>query len=211
MNAPLRLASCAAGLMMLAGCASSLTESQCLAGDWQTVGYRDGSLGYASTRLLEHQDACVKHGVVPDRAQYMIGWQDGVVAFCTPENGFVQGEGGAGYVRVCPVELETQFLGAYKDGRTLYLAASEVDRLAALLDQKTHELAHVDESLVTLATRIAVETDVPAATRIGWVHESTELARSRGRLEGEIESIGIELAVQQERLTGLREQLAYRY
>ena len=57
-------------LFALAGCSSnSVSESQCIAGDWQTIGYRDGANGNRSTQLLAHQDACVKHGVIPDRAE----------------------------------------------------------------------------------------------------------------------------------------------
>src|SRR5262245_23461795 len=146
----------AAGLLALAGCASTtLSESQCRAGDWQTVGYRDGADGYASTRLLDHQDACVKRGIVPDRALYMAGWHAGVVAFCTPETGFSQGEQGAGYGRICPVELEPPFLDAYKDGRSLYLASSEVERLSDLLDSKNAELTSVNERLVSIVSEIA--------------------------------------------------------
>jgi hypothetical protein len=36
---------------LLAGCAT-LSESQCAANDWQTVGYCDGASGQDSSRLL---------------------------------------------------------------------------------------------------------------------------------------------------------------
>lgn len=201
----------AASLLAAAGCASTLSESQCRAGDWQTIGYRDGANGYASTRLLEHQDACVKRGVLPNRELYMAGWREGVVAFCTPENGFSQGEHGAGYGRICPAELEPSFLDAYKDGRSLYLAGAEVDRLADLLASKNSELESVKARLVTIVSEIALAKGATAQERIALVNESTTLAHTRGRLEGEIESIGVELAVQRQRLASLEQELAYRY
>jgi len=198
-------------VVVLAGCASTLSESQCRAGDWQTIGYRDGADGYASTRLLDHQDACVKRGVTPDRALYMAGWREGVVAYCTPGNGFSEGEHGSGYDRICPPELEPGFLDAYKDGRSLYLAGAEVERLADLLDGKTAELTSVNERLVTVVSQIALDANATAQERVALVNESTTLAHARGRLEGEIESIGVELTVQRQRLAALEQELAYRY
>ena len=48
-------------IALLSGCAT-LSESQCAANDWQTVGYSDGARGQDSSRLLNHQNACMKHG-----------------------------------------------------------------------------------------------------------------------------------------------------
>ena len=58
--------------IVLSGCGggASVSQNQCAAGDWQTLGYRDGVRGYRSTELLAHQDACGKHGVIPDRHGY---------------------------------------------------------------------------------------------------------------------------------------------
>ena len=66
--------------LLLVGCAgrTTVSENQCTAGDWQTLGYRDGVNGHRSSRLLQHQDACVRHGIVPDRAGYMVGWEEGI-------------------------------------------------------------------------------------------------------------------------------------
>ena len=82
-------------IALLAGCAT-LSESQCAANDWQTVGYSDGVSGQDSSRLLKHQNACMKHGVTPDRMAYLVGWEEGVVRYCTPDNGFQQGQRGSG-------------------------------------------------------------------------------------------------------------------
>ena len=120
----------AALLFTLAGCSSnSVSESQCLAGDWQTIGYRDGANGYRSTQLLNHQNACVKHGVIPDRASYMAGWEQGVREYCEANNGYDVGERGEGYDNVCPDDMRDAFLAAYHSGRELYLARSEVSDL----------------------------------------------------------------------------------
>ena len=60
-------------LALLGGCASggSVSENQCIASDWQTLGYRDGVAGYRSSRLLKHQDACVQCRLGTRRARIL--------------------------------------------------------------------------------------------------------------------------------------------
>jgi hypothetical protein len=201
-----------AGFLVLVGCARSLTESQCVAGDWETVGYRDGSRGLpAAQQLLEHQNACVRHGVVPDRSNYLFGWEQGIFRFCTPENGFARGERGADYPRVCPVEQEAGFQSAYRDGRSLYLARSELRRLQQLFDSRSADLERADEALTEIAIRIATDDEATAAERVGWVNESIKLTRSRVHLESEIAALAEDIAVQRVLLDELHDDVAYRY
>ena len=59
----LKLVPAVAVLLTVAGCSGnpSVTESQCIAGDWQTVGYRDGVNGLRSTQLLQHQEFLIPY------------------------------------------------------------------------------------------------------------------------------------------------------
>jgi hypothetical protein len=197
-------------VLVLGGCARSLTESQCVAGDWETVGYRDGSRGLAASHLLEHQNACVRHGIVPVRSDYLYGWEQGIARFCTPENGFARGERGTAYPQVCPHDLEPAFQGAYREGRSLYHARAELLRLEQLHAARAAELTHIDDTLVALALRIAIDTDATAADRIDWVQESVKLARSRVHVEAEIDRLAIEVAMQRAHVDGLQQALAFR-
>ncbi|MFU8817946.1 MAG: DUF2799 domain-containing protein [Pseudomonadales bacterium] len=94
-----------AALFTLSGC-SSMSKSQCLGYDWQTVGHRDGLAGAKPAALLRYQDACTKHGVTPDRAAYLDGWNEGIVQYCDPGNAFSVGARGAGYGNVCPAAMQ---------------------------------------------------------------------------------------------------------
>jgi hypothetical protein len=200
------------GLAVLAGCArTSLTESQCVAGDWETVGYRDGSRGLPQSHLLEHQNACGRHGVVPERERYLEGWQDGVTRFCTPTNGFARGERGADYPHVCPSALEAAFESAYRDGRTLYLARSELARLERLHAARLAELDDVDEALTETALRIATDREASAEERAAWIAESMRLTRSRVHLETEIEAIAADVVAQRLHVDALQHELAFRF
>lgn len=128
------------GAMALQACAT-MSKDQCLAGDWGGQGFRDGDAGRTRDRLEEHAKACAKHGVLPDEVAYLSGREDGLSRYCTWERGFEEGRRGNGYARVCPVASEAEFLPAYGDGRSLYVAEqdasnadSEADRLDSRLD-----------------------------------------------------------------------------
>ena len=194
-------------LMGLSGCAS-LSESQCLANDWQTVGYSDGLKGKQSSALLKHQNACVKHGVVPDRDSYLVGWHNGIEQYCQPTNGFAAGERGAGYGNVCPEHLQSAFFDAYTEGRQLYLARAEIKNLERLIHQKEHHLTKVKDDLVDAET-LLIEGDLTSRERREVLEDTKALAQEQGQLETEIEDLKIEAAVKSDRLASLRHSLAY--
>jgi hypothetical protein len=185
----------------------SVSESQCAAGDWQTIGYRDGTVGYRSTRLLAHQDACVPHGVIPDRESYMAGWQQGVIEFCEPNNGFAVGRNGQRYDNVCPGEQRDAFLEAYKQGRTLFLAKAEVLDLERRLHAKRLRLESVKQEIVTSATAQLNPLLTPAQ-RVELVAQAARLNDERSLLETEIPRLESELALKAEEFEALDQSMA---
>jgi len=204
----LRLAVFAAALAVT-GCASkTLSESQCMANDWYTVGYSDGSRGFDQSRLLQHADACVAHGIVPDRAQYGAGWRDGIDQYCTPESAFDLGRSGATYRRICPANLEDAFHAAFTNGHTLYVAESEVASLESAIDQRS---ARIDELQTELRQSVdGLVAPGTATTDRLWLLERTKnLSEEQGRLQSEIDRLNAELAVKRNDLDALRHAFAY--
>ncbi len=195
-------------LLVLGGCASSMSESQCLANDWETVGYRDGLSGTQSTALMRHMDACMKHGVRPDRQAYLAGWNDGVAQYCQPANGFSAGERGAGYGNVCPPHLQDAFYAAYQDGRQLYLAQSELNGIGSAINQREARLREVKAEMASIAAGMISEEST-AADRAAMLLTAKDLAEEQGRLNSEIVELQVEYAVKAERLDDLRHSLAY--
>jgi len=188
----------------LCGCRSgSVSESQCLAGDWDTIGYRDGVHGYRSTELLEHQNACVKHGVVPDRAGYMAGWERGVREYCEASNGFDVGARGASHNNVCPDDQRDAFLSAYHDGRQLYLARVEVANLEQAIGQHEYRLEQVKAAIVSSATQQLDPTLSPTA-RVDLLATTERLAEEKGRLESELPQLRQQLALKTQQLASLQ-------
>ena len=194
------------GVLALSGCAT-LSESQCIASDWQTVGYRDGVSGTQSSQLLKHQNACVKHGIVPDRQAYLAGWDDGVEQYCQPRNGFAAGERGVQRANVCPSHLQSAFYAAYKEGRQLYLARSEISGMQQSISQKENRLKQIKSQIVEVELHLIDGATTPLERR-HLLEETKLLAQEQGKLETEIQSLKVEVAVKAEHLENLRQVLA---
>lgn len=193
--------------VLLSGCAT-LSESQCVASDWETVGYRDGLSGTASSQLLQHQNACVKHGIVPDRDSYLVGWQQGVEQYCQPDNGFAVGQHGGGYSSICPGHLKDAYYAAYQDGRLLFTAQSEINRMNRQVSQKEHRIKQIkSEQSSAEADLIAEETTTER--RFELLLATKALAEEQGTLETEIHNLKVHLAVKSEQLSELRNDLAF--
>lgn len=196
-------------LLLMSGCAS-LSESQCVAGDWETVGYRDGLAGKQSTQLLQHQNACVKHGSVPDRIAYLAGWDDGVRQFCLPGNGFNTGEAGRAFAGVCPDDLQDAYYAAYQEGRRLYLATSEIDGLNREIAQKEYRMQQLSAEISSVESELIAD-ETSALQRVRLLDQTKALAAEQGELEAEIQQLSVDVAVKGERLESLRQTLAYAY
>ncbi|MCZ6888441.1 MAG: DUF2799 domain-containing protein [Gammaproteobacteria bacterium] len=196
-------------LLLVSGCAS-LSESQCIASDWETIGYTDGSQGRSNSYLLKHQNACVKHGVVPDRTAYHDGWNQGIRQYCRPQNGFVQGERGAAYSNICPSTLEVGFHAAYTEGRTLYLAQAEINDMERQVGYRQQRLKEVKAGIVETEAAI-IGGGTTAVERLRLLDETKNLAKEQGELETQITEITVDIAVYRERLEGLRQTVAYSY
>jgi hypothetical protein len=98
------------------GCAT-LSKEECLQGDWRGIGYRDAINGYGLTWLEQHQKACADYDVTPDLNAYRTGHDEGLVIYCTPENGFKVGQAGRYYQDgICPAHLANAFLDQYLIG-----------------------------------------------------------------------------------------------
>jgi hypothetical protein len=141
-----RISLALAVLMWLGGCAA-MSEAECRTGDWYGVGERDGRAGSPS-RLGDYAQACAKTNILPDTAEYQRGRERGLLAYCTPENGYREGRNGHSYQNVCAPELDGRFLAAYQRGYERYRLdqriATKVRRFDALqrdIDGYTERIA----------------------------------------------------------------------
>ncbi len=186
------------------GCGNrqSLSQHQCAAGDWQTVGLLDGRSGYDQTRLLVHQNSCGPHGVVPDSNAYRLGWQEGIHSYCDPQRGYDLGQRGKAHPNVCPSELRREFRESYDDGRSLYLARGAVARLERLLDQNEARLQNIDGEIID-ATSAQLDPTLTAKERVDLLAETKALLQEKEQLRESLPPLAEDLAQARSRLATL--------
>ena len=132
--------------LSISGCAT-LDKNECQNADWASIGYEDGTRGYAASRIGNHRSACAKHGITPDLALYTKGRDKGLGQFCRANIGYRTGAGGRTYHNVCPASSEPEFLAGYQYGQRVYKTNSRIRSLKSDI-RKQEKL--LDETIVLL-------------------------------------------------------------
>ncbi|MEM7219397.1 MAG: DUF2799 domain-containing protein [Pseudomonadota bacterium] len=196
-----RVASALLALALVGGCAGpSVSEQQCLAGDWESIGYRDGERGVSTSRLLEHQDACGKFGVVPDKAEYFRGWEAGIETFCTPQNGFRQGRGGKAVNTLC--DAYPDFSAGHADGALLYDAGRRADDAERRLQSAEQEIEALGEEIETVKQQ-QLDATLDDEARLALGDRLEDLVEERVELRAELEPLARELERAERELAAL--------
>ena len=144
---------------------------------------------------------------MPDRTGYMIGWEQGAVEFCEPNNAFEMGERGAGHNNICPPGMRDEFLAAYREGRSLYLARVAVRNLENTIHQSEARLEHVKAEIVSSATD-QLNPVLTAAERIELLAYTNRLRDEQHDIEHELPSMYAELDAKRAELNAMRRTLA---
>jgi hypothetical protein len=196
-------------MVILAGCAAkpTVTEHQCRAGDWQTIGYRDGSQGFQSTRLLAHQEACGTLEIVPDRREYLAGYREGLANYCTADNGFYIGRSGRGHNNVCSGELYEPFASAYADGRTIHQARNNVRQLNQQLINLDNRYKAIDQEIAD-ATLAQLSSELTIEERMHLLNDLKSLHEEKSDLEQARPGIEIDLSAAERDLASLEQSMA---
>lgn len=133
-------------LLFLQGCAT-MSKNECLSGDWRAIGFEDAAKGQGRDRIGEHRQACADYGIAPDLAAYQQGYDQGLLSFCTPRNGYAMGRDGYEYTGICPVEAEEGFLQGYEGGREIYSITSKSNRLGSDLQRLYGKIESIERDL----------------------------------------------------------------
>ncbi len=109
----------------LAACAS-LTQEQCLSGNWSGIGYNDGLNGRSVEYIGNHFEACAELGILPDVRSWQEGREQGLLRYCTPENAYITGRNGDRFNNVCPASQSENLTLAYNWGGEYYDISQEI-------------------------------------------------------------------------------------
>ncbi len=173
----LKIAALSIAAIGLTSCAS-ISEGECVTGSWSDIGYKDGVNGKARGKLADYSKTCAKYGVTPDRSAYLAVFDQGLVKYCTYEQGFERGENGSSFNQVCADDPQSGFAQGYDEGRVVYEIYAEHKSLISNYDDTLEALAEVRR-------RLAEDEQTP--------EERKRLTKKQYRLEGELEDIRIDV------------------
>ena len=192
----------------LAGCATGLSQQECELADWHTIGFEDGAKGRPEAQLGKHRKACAEHGIALRLGEYREGWHSGVKSYCQPANGYNLGRKGKSYGAVCPEELEPEFLGAYRDGRSLYSLEQDVYRLNRSLTRKRNRLKAIDTETRDTGLEL-IANGVSTERRVILLDNIRKLAEERAETKTQIPVIQAELENKRQQLDMLSSARIY--
>jgi hypothetical protein len=204
------LGSLIAAVLLLQGCASTMSEDECVYVDWRTVGYEDGARGEPAHRLGQHRKACAEHAVAPNLEAYQAGRREGLKEFCQPGNGFQVGSAGHAYAGSCPTELEEDFLAAYKAGHKLHDLES---RLADINRQIAYRERAIDQTETELTAKetTVISDDASVQERAQALFAAKDLVERKEQLEDERNALIKSRKRVENKLVKYRNSLAYNF
>ncbi len=176
-------------LAVLAGCAS-VSREECLAGDWASIGERDGRQGLVPDAILaRHDAACARVDVTPDRSLWQQGYEQGLARYCTPQGGLETGRAGRIYRDVCPAASETRFLQGFELGRAAHRAEERVratEREISQLQARAREIlgaAAGDETPAVSGEYLGLQSEIQSL-RLDLMMARAELDRLEREIRG---------------------------
>ncbi|MCL1090702.1 DUF2799 domain-containing protein [Shewanella profunda] len=144
----LNLAS-ALGALCLTQC-TSLSLEECSSSDWYTLGLADGNRGATAARLNQYQKDCHEFNLKVDSSQWQQGYQQGLINYCLPENGYRVGLEGESYYGVCS---DNQFVERYNQGHQQYLVNKRLAEIADRLNAIDSEISSINNTLNSLTDK----------------------------------------------------------
>lgn len=133
--------------LTLASCAS-ISKSECTAGNWADLGYRDGAQGKSRSVLADYVETCAEHGAQVARDSYLRSYETGLLTYCTYDSGLTSGENGDGFSSVCGATPGAHaFREGWESGHEEYEYRREYREFESQLNSKEDALADVTRRL----------------------------------------------------------------
>ena len=165
----------------MAGCAS-LSKDQCLNGNWQQIGFADGTRGLPPDQLNEHAKACSEYGVQANFEQYMLGRSRGLITYCQPQNAFNIGRAGHGEnMAACPPNMQDAFLFEFRRGGEINQMESELEALRSRISVNNSRIYRNDGRISDIRNELR-RTDLSSEARNALLNEFNRLVDEKNFL-----------------------------
>lgn len=160
------------GAVALVAACDTISEDQCQAGDWRSIGFADGAAGRAPDTINTHARTCANVGVVPDAAAWNAGRAEGLQQYCTPQNAYRIGRNGTSLAPYCPAGQREALNRANRTGIQYYEVGLEINELTQKSSQLNSQI-----------------TSIPASAPQDQQLYKFELARERSRVEDRLRDL----------------------
>ena len=143
---------------------TTITKNDCDLTDWKAYGARDAADGEILYWYKKREAECKEHGVAPNKAEYLEGYNAGLKKYCTFENGRVLGTRDEDLKDVCPPDLVQAFTEGWRKGQIEFQEAKRLEELKRRqkeIAEKELELAAKEAKMKELAKTLNVMQDQP--------------------------------------------------
>ncbi|MEM9706520.1 MAG: DUF2799 domain-containing protein [Pseudomonadota bacterium] len=175
------LASILLGVYALTGCATQMSEAECLGADWAAIGVQDGAAGRQLKAFDDRAESCEKFDIAANFDAYRSGRDTGLLEYCQPSIGFLEGMASRAYRGVCPFEFEAGFLANFELGREYTRRVNAYERAIADYEDAVDALDARRFDLQVVSRRLAL-SDIDA-------DEAESLRRDETSYNAEIEEL----------------------
>lgn len=162
------------GVVTLLPACASISEEECVAGNWADLGYRDGVNGKPRDRIAKYVETCGEYGTGVDRPAYLASYETGLTHYCTYEKGFERGQNGNSYNTVCAGPMAVDFRAGYDEGYFEY-------ELRQRYSQYESEIIDAENELNDIRDRLA-NPDITT-------EEKDRLKKKKKRLRRQLEDL----------------------
>lgn len=113
--------------LSITSCAT-LSKQECLQGNWQAIGYKDGTAGRYPTYISNHQKACAKANIIANQPLWEQGRKQGLKQYCTQPNAFQLGTRGINLNKVCPANVTAKLQSINQTGLNQFKIANTIKK-----------------------------------------------------------------------------------
>jgi len=198
---------CIAVVLVMTGC-TSMNKEECSMANWHAIGQKDAEEGKSTSNLATYSKQCAEHGVTPDKGEYSVGHQVGLVVYCTKESGFSQGKKGKKHQGICPTDLAENFESGYVIGKEYYAVLSIKDSYETQISSKNKKIKKLVKQVKNITEKLSdskTSYEDKKQLRIDGLGKGYEA----NQLAIEVQNIRPKLAVQEYKYSELVKKYGY--